>query len=99
MLRLPFLFVAIACASQLLAEENVDGAPITPPFKVWKDVPANELKAFKAPVAERFELENGMVIFLLEDHELPLIDLSMTLRFGDIHEPADKTGLADATAT
>ncbi|MCY3020430.1 MAG: pitrilysin family protein [Planctomycetota bacterium] len=70
-----------------------------PPLKLWKDVQGSELKAFKPPVAERFELPNGMVVFLLEDHELPLIDLSMTLRAGEIHEPPECVGLADATAT
>jgi len=68
------------------------------PLKLWKEVQTPELKAFQAPVAERVVLPNGMVVFLLEDHELPLIDLSMTLRFGEIHEPAGRTGVADATA-
>jgi zinc protease len=75
------------------------GGTVTPPLRVWKEVQSPELKAYQPPVAERFVLPNGMVVFLLEDHELPLIDLSMLLRFGEIHEPADRTGVADATAT
>ena len=73
-------------------------APV-PPYKLWKDVQSPELKKFNAPTADRFELPNGMVVFLLEDHELPLIDLNMTLRVGEIHEGANNAGLADATAT
>ncbi|MFH0939892.1 MAG: pitrilysin family protein [Planctomycetota bacterium] len=71
--------------------------PIIPPFKLWKDVSNTELKPFKAPAAERFVLDNGLVIFLLEDHELPLIDLTLMARVGAIHEPMEHAGLAEAT--
>ena len=53
----------------------------------------------KPPVPERVELENGMIVYLLEDHELPLIDISLRIRTGSIYEPADKVGLADITGT
>jgi zinc protease len=36
-----------------------------------------------------------MVIFLQEDHELPLIDGSARIRGGSVNEPASKTGLMD----
>ena len=36
-----------------------------------------------------------MVIFLQEDHELPLIDGMARIRGGSRSEPADKTGLVD----
>jgi len=36
-----------------------------------------------------------MVIFLQEDHELPLIDGTARIRGGSVNEPADKTGLID----
>ena len=39
------------------------------------------------------ELPNGMVIFLQEDHELPLIDGTIRIRGGSREEPADKAGL------
>ena len=39
-----------------------------------------------------------MVVFLLEDHELPIIDFSMTIRAGDVHEPKELTGINSATA-
>ena len=61
------------------AADDVHREPIQP-YKVWKDVPNTELKKFTAPTATRYELANGMVVFLLEDHELPIVDLSMTVR-------------------
>ena len=49
------------------------------------------------PVPDRFELDNGMIIYLLEDHELPIIDISVLIRTGSIYESADKVGLAAIT--
>jgi zinc protease len=40
-------------------------------------------------------LPNGMIIFLQEDHELPLIDGVIRIRGGSRDEPADKTGLTE----
>ena len=39
------------------------------------------------------QLANGMVLFLQEDHELPLIDLTMRIRGGSRSEPAEKVGM------
>ncbi len=49
------------------------------------------------PVPRRVELDNGMIIYLLEDHELPIVDISVRIRTGAIYEPADKIGLAGIT--
>ena len=52
---------------------------------------------FNPPDAERLVLENGMVVYLLEDHELPLVTINATLRTGSWLDPADKVGLAGMT--
>src|SRR5437660_4109907 len=65
------------------------------------DLAASDLRAIKTPPLpefhpqqpKRFELSNGMVIFLQEDHELPLIDANAIVRGGSINEPQDKAGL------
>jgi len=57
-----------------------------------------ELK-FTPPKPERVTLENGMTVFLLEDHELPTVDAFATIRTGSIYEPADELGLASLTGT
>ena len=51
------------------------------------------------PDVERLTLANGMQLFLVEDHELPLIDISARIRTGSIYEPADKIGLASITGS
>lgn len=61
----------------------------------WKQIPIPQLPTFKPHQPKRIELSNGMVIFLLEDHELPLIDASARIRGGSVNEPASKAGLVD----
>jgi zinc protease len=61
----------------------------------WKQIPIPQLPAFKPQQPKRIELSNGMVIFLQEDHELPLIDGTARIRGGSVNEPASKTGLVD----
>ncbi|MBI2683316.1 MAG: insulinase family protein [Acidobacteriales bacterium] len=51
------------------------------------------LPEFKPQQPVRIQLENGMVIFLQEDHELPFIAGTVTIRGGAIHVPADKAGM------
>ncbi len=61
----------------------------------WQQVPIPPLPAFQPKQPKRIELSNGMVIFLQEDHELPLIDGTARIRGGSVNEPAAKTGLVD----
>jgi zinc protease len=49
------------------------------------------------PDYERYELKNGLVVYLMEDHELPLVSGSATFRTGSRFEPANQVGLASIT--
>jgi zinc protease len=59
----------------------------------WKQVPIPPLHKFNPQQPRRIELPNGMVIFLQEDHELPLIRGDARIRGGSRDEPAAKIGL------
>jgi zinc protease len=61
----------------------------------WQQIPIAPLPTFHPRQPKRIELSNGMVIFLEEDHELPLIDGSARIRGGSRNEPAGKVGLVD----
>jgi zinc protease len=61
----------------------------------WQEINVPPLPDFHPQVPKRFVLPNGMVIFLQEDHELPLIDGIARIRGGSRSEPAAKTGLID----
>ena len=60
-----------------------------------------ELLDFTPPVSadHRHELSNGVVVFVVEDHELPLVSLSVTVRTGTYLDPPDKIGLASLTGS
>ncbi|XTZ10936.1 MAG: insulinase family protein, partial [cyanobacterium endosymbiont of Rhopalodia yunnanensis] len=47
------------------------------------------------PDYERYKLDNGMVVYLMEDHKLPLINGTAIIRTGSRLEPSDKVGLAE----
>ena len=57
------------------------------------------LPEFNVPEPTRVVLDNGMVVILLEDHELPLVDASVRIHTGARLEPADKVGLASLTGS
>jgi len=54
--------------------------------------------SFQPPKAARAVLSNGMVVYLLENPELPLIRVSALIRTGSIQDPSGKSGLARVTA-
>jgi zinc protease len=61
----------------------------------WQQIPIPSLPAFHPQEPKRIVLPNGMVIFLQEDHELPIIDGVARIRGGSRSEPASKAGLLD----
>ena len=87
--RLSRLVPALFCFLLLLAAFSP--AQVVP----WNKVQAPPLPAFKPQQPVRVQLPNGMVIFLQEDHELPLISATARIRGGSVYEPASKTGLTD----
>lgn len=72
-----------------------------------QDLAASDLRVMKKPPLPEFhpqqpkrvQLDNGIVIFLQEDHELPLIDGTITIRGGGKNEPEDKVGLISVFAS
>ncbi|HEV3315636.1 MAG TPA: pitrilysin family protein [Candidatus Angelobacter sp.] len=60
----------------------------------WQQIPIPPLHPFNPQQPRRVELPNGMVIFLQENHELPLIDGTIRIRGGGRDMPAGKAGMA-----
>src|SRR6202050_2931850 len=61
----------------------------------WQQIPIPTLPAFHPQQPKRILLSNGMVIFLQEDHELPLISGTARIRGGSSGAPATTVGLVD----
>ncbi len=83
------IFVALTA----LFAQTQPAAPI-PSYKQLKFPP---LKQVQVPEPVTFTLPNGMKVFLLENHELPLVSGSALVRTGNLFDPNDKRGLADFT--
>src|SRR3984885_14925068 len=64
----------------------------------YKDLKYPPLGQIKVPEPTEVTLCNGMRVFLLEDHELPVVNGSATIRTGNLFDPPDKIGVADVTA-
>jgi zinc protease len=58
-----------------------------------QEIKTPPLRKFETVQPKRIALANGMVIFLQEDHELPLIKGRATIRGGSRDVPAEKAGL------
>ncbi|MCZ6689030.1 MAG: pitrilysin family protein [Planctomycetota bacterium] len=67
--------------------------------KIYEGIESPPLSEFTLPDIRREVLSNGMILFTLEDHELPLIQASAVIRTGSVYEPAEKVGLASITGT
>lgn len=64
-----------------------------------RDLSYPPLPEITLPEPQRFSLDNGMQVLLLEDHELPLVQAVAFIRTGARFEPDDKVGLAQLTGT
>lgn len=83
-----WIFLSLFPTLSALAGSTVDPRKMTFP-------PLN----FKVPAAERVVLDNGMILYLLADRELPLVSIQAYIGTGRVYEPADKTGLAGLTGS
>jgi len=63
----------------------------------WKDLKFRPLPPVQIPHPEQFTLPNGMKVYLLENHELPLVSGFALVRTGNLFDPPDKKGLAEIT--
>ena len=64
----------------------------------YKDLKYPPLPQVKIPPTEQVTLSNGLRVFLLEDHELPLVRGLALVRTGNLFDPSEKRGLSNITA-
>jgi zinc protease len=88
-----FSIISLLCAAVIVGEFAVPRAAAQ--AADWQQIKIPPLPAFSPREPKRIELPNGMVIFLQEDHELPLIDGTARIRGGSRSEPTNKVGLTE----
>ncbi len=54
---------------------------------------------FTPPSIQKFNVGKGILVYYLEDKELPLVSMSGYFKSGSLYEAPDKTGLASLTGT
>lgn len=89
----------IALALLALGALALPAQAAKPGGRPWEKIKIPPLGEVQVPEYERVQLPSGMVLYLCEDHDLPLVELSATIRVGAIYEPADKVGLAAMTGS
>ena len=81
----------LLAAVLVLAPGAVD--PALAQAKSWEEIEKPPLRPFTIDRPAKVELPNGMVLFLMEDKELPLIRAYALVRGGSRLEPAEKAEL------
>ncbi len=76
-----------SAAAEAALPDSIDNKPALP-----------VAKAFEPPAPEVVKLSNGMTLWLLERHALPLVAVSVALQVGSADDPQGKEGLASITA-
>jgi predicted Zn-dependent peptidase len=90
---------AALAGSLALAEDGAASGSPKAPHRKWQDVPQPPLEKFQDPKPVVATLKNGMKVFLLEDHELPTIEVELIARAGEMDLPLLYSGDAkDARA-
>ncbi len=64
----------------------------------WVSLAQTKTVDYKLPAYEKFTLANGLTVYLMEQHEVPLINVSAIVPAGAIYD-GSQSGLASLTAT
>ena len=91
--------VTLLAAGTLSAQTAVPAKPRTAAAVIpsYEELKYPPLKPIQIPDVATFTLPNGMKLYLLENHELPLVRGFALVRTGNLFDPPDKVGLATIT--
>jgi predicted Zn-dependent peptidase len=90
MLRLHRVALLSACAALPIGAQSFDRSK--PPV-------LGPAPALSVPRAVERNLPNGLRLIIVEQHELPLVDISLVIKSGGEADPIGKTGVATLTAS
>jgi zinc protease len=80
------LFVAIALAEATGQTPDRRPRPATDSLPVW------------APAILKHRLSNGLLVWIVEQHELPVVQMSLVVRTGTAADPPGRFGIASLTS-
>jgi zinc protease len=83
------ILLVVLCGSVLLAQQKPDRThppkPAAPP-------------ALKLPPVQKHKLSNGLAVWIVEQHEVPVAQINVIIRAGSAVDPPGKFGVASMTA-
>lgn len=103
----------LALAGLLLAAACASAAPAPAPAKRARPAAARPraagadrarppalgpLKPLHLPAVQVQELPNGLTLYVVEMHKVPVVDVTLVVRAGSVRDPQDQPGLATFTA-
>jgi zinc protease len=89
----PFFLRRCGIAAVAIIAAIVPAASPAQQPRPWEQIPIPPLHAFHPQQPKRIQLQNGIVIFLQEDHELPFVYGSVLIPGGSRDEDPAKAGL------
>jgi len=90
---LSWLLGILACIGVLALSWQPPAAAVT--ARHYTELEFPPLSEIQIPDYERYQLSNGVVVYLMEDHELPLVTGSATFRTGERLVPSEQAGLGE----
>ncbi len=94
----PSLLVIAAVLPILVYAQDTPGVSDQPGAVIKGKAPvAKEILKVKIPKAKSFRLENGVTVYVLEDHKVPVVRFNLQMRAGSLFE--NKPGVAGMTAS
>lgn len=71
-------------------DQTADAEPTpaqTEPARVYPDPPPpSEQRPVNFPALQKFELPNKLMVYVVENHEVPLVDVQLVVKAGTIHD-------------
>ena len=96
LVSLGLILTLLACGAKQVGPSYLEPSP-TLKKKPHESLVYPPLNKPEPPIPKRVVLNNRMIVYLLEDHDFPIIDIVLSTRTGSIYEAEDKVGLANIT--
>jgi zinc protease len=88
----------ISCVSCLLALAMAGAAAQAPQPDRSRPPALGAVRELQLPQIQKRALSNGLPVWLIESHEVPLAQVNLLIQAGSADDPAAKTGVASFTA-
>jgi zinc protease len=82
-----FMIVALSIAPDKVVAQDRSTVP-----------PGKPAPVVEVPTIQKTTLKNGLSVWLVEHHELPLVAMNLVVQAGSDHDPVSQPGLASMTA-